>query len=127
MRLLTSTTTYDDWVDPTDIDRRVIRKFAHVLLGVICLAMAVFLIWANWAVLDEVTRGEGRVIPSSQVQVIQNLEGGILSEVLTSEGAIVEKGQVLMRIDNTVAESRLRELRQRYLSALSGVARLEAE
>lgn len=127
MRFLTSAQTYDEWVDPTDIDRRVIKRFAHVLLVMICAAMAAFLIWANWAVLDEVTRGEGRVIPSSQVQVIQNLEGGILAEVLTSEGAIVEKGAVLMRIDNTVAESRLRELRQRYLSALSGVARLEAE
>ncbi len=127
MRLLTASTTYDEWVDPTDIDRRVIKRFAHVLLVAICLAMGAFLIWANWAVLDEVTRGDGKVIPSSQVQVIQNLEGGILAEVLTSEGAIVEKGEVLMRIDNTVAESRLRELRQRYLSDLAGSARLEAE
>jgi len=127
MRLLTASTTYDEWVDPTDIDRRVIKRFAHVLLVAICFAMAAFLIWANWAVLDEVTRGDGKVIPSSQVQVIQNLEGGILAEVLTSEGAIVEKGEVLMRIDNTVAESRLRELRQRYLSDLAGSARLEAE
>jgi len=127
MRLLSAATTYDDWVDPTDIDRRVIKRWAHVLLGAICFAMGAFLVWANFAVLDEVTRGEGRVIPSSQVQVIQNLEGGILAEVLTSEGAIVEKGEVLMRIDNTVAESRLRELRQRYLSDLAAVARLDAE
>jgi len=127
MRLLPSAQTYDDWVDPTDIDRRVIRRFAHILLAVVALAMLAFLAWSSWAVLDEVTRGDGRVIPSSQVQVIQNLEGGILAEVLTSEGSIVEKGQVLMRIDNTVAESRLRELRQRYLSLLATVARLEAE
>jgi adhesin transport system membrane fusion protein len=127
MRLLTSATTYDDWVDPTDIDRRVIRRFAHLLLIAVVSAMSIFLIWANFAVLDEVTRGDGRVIPSSQVQVIQNLEGGILADVLTSEGSIVERGEVLMRIDNTVAESRLRELRQRYLSALAGVARLNAE
>jgi adhesin transport system membrane fusion protein len=127
MRLLPSAQTYDDWVDPTDIDRRVIRRFAHILLAVVALAVLAFLAWSNWAVLDEVTRGDGRVIPSSQIQVIQNLEGGILAEVLTSEGSIVEKGQVLMRIDNTVAESRLRELRQRYLSLLATVARLEAE
>ncbi|MGD9741518.1 MAG: HlyD family type I secretion periplasmic adaptor subunit [Dongiaceae bacterium] len=127
MRLLPSAQTYDDWVDPTDIDRRVIRRFAHILLAVVALAVLAFLVWSNWAVLDEVTRGDGRVIPSSQIQVIQNLEGGILAEVLTSEGSIVEKGQVLMRIDNTVAESRLRELRQRYLSLLATVARLEAE
>lgn len=127
MRLITFSQTYDDWVDPTDIDRRVIRRFAHVLLAAVAAAMAIFLAWSSWAVLDEVTRGDGRVIPSSQVQVIQNLEGGILAEVLTSEGSIVEKGEVLMRIDNTVAESRLRELRQRYLSVLATAARLEAE
>ncbi|HWA46255.1 MAG TPA: HlyD family type I secretion periplasmic adaptor subunit [Hypericibacter adhaerens] len=118
---------YDDWIDPSEIDRRVTRRFAHVLLGMVFVIVISFLVWADQAVLDEVTRGEGRVVPSGQTQVIQNLEGGILAEVLTNEGQIVEKGQVLMRIDNTVAESRLRELKQRYFSGLSTVARLEAE
>jgi adhesin transport system membrane fusion protein len=123
----TSLQRYDDWIDPSDLDRRVTRRFAHILLGMVFVIVISFLIWADQAVLDEVTRGEGRVVPSGQTQVIQNLEGGILAEVLTSEGQIVEKGQVLMRIDNTVAESRLRELKQRYFSGLSTVARLEAE
>lgn len=123
----TSLQRYDDWIDPSDIDRRVTRRFAHILLGLVFVIVISFLVWADQAVLDEVTRGEGRVVPSGQTQVIQNLEGGILAEVLTGEGQIVEKGQVLMRIDNTVAESRLRELKQRYFSGLSTVARLEAE
>jgi adhesin transport system membrane fusion protein len=125
--VVTAVQRYDDWIDPSEIDRRVTRRFAHILLGLIFVIVASFLVWADQAVLDEVTRGEGRVIPSSQVQVIQNLEGGILAEILTSEGQIVDKGQVLMRIDNTVAESRLRELKQRYYAGLATVARLEAE
>jgi membrane fusion protein, adhesin transport system len=124
---MTSLQRYDDWIDPSELDRRVTRRFAHILLGLVFVIVISFLIWADQAVLDEVTRGEGRVVPSGQTQVIQNLEGGILAEVLTSEGQIVEKGQVLMRIDNTVAESRLRELKQRYFSGLSTVTRLEAE
>jgi len=123
----TSLKRYDDWIDPSDIDRRVTRRFAHILLGMIFVIVISFLIWADQAVLDQVTLGEGRVVPSGQTQVIQNLEGGILAEVLTSEGQIVDKGQVLMRIDNTVAESRLRELKQRYFSGLATVTRLESE
>lgn len=57
--------------------------------------------WAKVTELDEVTRGEGKVIPSSKIQIIQNLEGGILSEVLIAEGQIVEKGDVLLKIDDT--------------------------
>lgn len=124
---MTSLQHYDDWIDPSDLDRRVTRRFAHILLGLVFVIVISFLVWADQAVLDEVTRGEGRVVPSGQTQVIQNLEGGILADVLTSEGQIVDKGQVLMRIDNTVAESRLRELKQRYFSGLSTVTRLEAE
>ena len=88
---------------------------------------ATFIWWAHGANLDEVTRGQGRIIPSSQVQVVQNLEGGILAEINVLEGAVAEKGQVLLRIDNVAAASSLRELRTKYLSLLSGVTRLEAE
>ena len=87
----------------------------------------VFLIWADQAVLDEVTRGQARVIPSSQVQLIQNLEGGILADVMVREGDVVEKGQVLLRIDNGRAKSDLADLRQQYLHLSAVVARLEGE
>jgi adhesin transport system membrane fusion protein len=59
--------------------------------------------------IDEVARGEGKVIPSSQVQVLQSLDGGIVEEIVAHEGAIVEKGQLLIRIDPTRFESSLRE------------------
>ena len=85
------------------------------------------LLWASWAELDEVTSGVGQVIPSSQIQVVQNLEGGIIAEILVKNGDVVEKGQVLIRIDDTRFSSSLREARQRYYSLLLHKARLEAE
>ena len=59
-----------------------------------CLLVA--LIWAKFAVLEEVTTGEGKAIPSSKVQVIQNLEGGIVTEIFVREGQVVNKGDVLL-------------------------------
>lgn len=117
----------DVWVDPAETEREGSRLFGHLLLAGVTLFVIAFIAWANFARLDEVTRGEGRVIPSSKVQVIQNLEGGILAEVLVREGAVVEKGQVLLRIENTAAEANYGELRQRYLSAVAAIARLHAE
>jgi adhesin transport system membrane fusion protein len=103
------------------------RGFAHLLLVAVAAFFVLFFAWASWATLDEVTRGEGRVIPSSQVQVVQNLEGGIVSQILVHEGEIVERGQVLLRIDNVRAASDLRENRKRYLALLGALARLRAE
>jgi adhesin transport system membrane fusion protein len=103
------------------------RGFAHLLLVAITIFFVLFFAWASWATLDEVTRGEGRVIPSSQVQVVQNLEGGIVSQILLREGEIVDKGQALLRIDNIRAASDLRENRTRYLALLGALARLRAE
>jgi adhesin transport system membrane fusion protein len=78
------------------------------------VAIAVFLsiaaVWAHWATLDEVTSGEGRVIPSSKLQVVQTLDGGIVLEVFVREGDIVEPGQLLLRIDDTEVSAKLGEL-----------------
>lgn len=103
------------------------RRFAHLLLFTIVLFFILFITWASFATLDEVTRGEGRVIPSSQVQVVQNLEGGIVAELRVREAQIVEAGDILLRIDNVKAASDLRGGRQRYLALLGAVARLQAE
>ena len=107
--------------------QRGAHRFAHILLVVIVTFFVVFFFWARSAQLDEVTRGEGQVIPSGQVQVVQNLEGGIVAAINVREGELVEKGQVLLKIDNVTAASDLREGRAREL-ALSGlISRLEAE
>jgi membrane fusion protein, adhesin transport system len=108
-------------------DLHVPRGFAHLLLFAIAAFFTIFLAWASWATLEEVTRGDGKVIPSRQVQVVQNLEGGIVAELLIREGEIVERGQVLVRIDNVGAASELRESRQRHLALLGALGRLRAE
>lgn len=83
--------------------------------------------WANVTEIDEVTRGEGKVVPSSRLQVVQNLEGGIISEILVAEGQIVEKGEALMKIDDTRFSSSFRETQLKYWELMARVARLEAE
>ncbi|MCX4188647.1 HlyD family type I secretion periplasmic adaptor subunit [Methylophaga sp. OBS4] len=83
--------------------------------------------WASVTSLDEVTRGEGKVIPSSKIQVIQNLEGGILADVLVAEGQLVEKGDVLLKIDDTRFSSSFRETELKYWELLARNARLQAE
>jgi membrane fusion protein, adhesin transport system len=103
------------------------RGFTHLLLLIIVAFFVLFFTWASWAELDEVTRGEAKVIPSSQVQVVQNLEGGIVAGIDVHEGDVVEPGEVLLRIDNVRAASDLRENRKRYLALLGALARLRAE
>src|SRR3546814_13192262 len=66
-------------------------RFAHILLFAMAAFFTVFFLWARSATLDVVTRGEGKVIPSSQIQRVQNLEGGIVAEILVSEDDIVDR------------------------------------
>ena len=122
-----SLTNRDLWIDPADTEREGIQRFGHVLLAAIFLVMASFLVWAYFADLDQITRGEGKVIPSSQTQVIQSLDGGTLSEMRVREGDVVEKDQVVVVIDNTTAKYSLSELQQRYYIASAAIARLQAE
>jgi len=124
---MAAATERDYWVDPADADRKGFKIFGHLLLVAVALILIAFIVWADNAVLDIVTRGQGKVIPSSQVQVIQNLEGGIMAGILVNEGDVVEKDQVLLRIDNTTAQSNYDDLHSRYLSYLASITRLEAE
>jgi len=100
---------------------------SRLLLYLIIIMLASLVYWANHAPLDEITRGEGKVIPSHQIQIIQNLEGGIVSEILISEGDQVEKDQVLLKIDDTNFESSFMESRLRYLELIVKAARLTAQ
>ncbi|MCG2634227.1 MAG: HlyD family type I secretion periplasmic adaptor subunit [Gammaproteobacteria bacterium] len=103
------------------------HRFGHLLLWGVALFVVVALVWASVATLDEVTRAEGQVIPSSQIQVVQNLEGGIVKELLIREGDVVEKGQILLRIDDTRFSSSFREGRVRVAALEAKIARLNAE
>lgn len=100
---------------------------ARVIIWAILAFIIIAVIWASFATLDEVTRGSGKVIPSGQVQIIQNLEGGIVSKLEIREGQVVNKGDVLLRIDNTRFLSSLRENTQNYFSIKVKNARLQAE
>ncbi len=102
------------------------RRSVSVLYACTALAMA-FLGWAYLAQLDEVTRGDGQVIPSSKKQVVQSLEGGIVEELLTREGARVKKGQVLLRIDDTSFSSDLGEREAKAISLRAQLTRLQFE
>jgi len=100
---------------------------SHVILWVSFSFVITAIIWASYAELDEVTRGTGKTTPSSHIQVIQNLEGGILSEILVAEGDIVEKGQPLLRLDPVRFTSSLNESKLKYYELLAATARLSAE
>lgn len=99
----------------------------HLLLVSISSFFVIFVLWANWAALDEVTRGEGKVIPSTDVQAMQSLEAGIVEEFLVREGDEVEAGQILMRLSDIDASSDLGANRARYLGLLASITRLQAE
>jgi adhesin transport system membrane fusion protein len=103
------------------------NRSSHLILIATVLFFIIAFTWAKFANLDEVTRGDGKVIPSSKIQIIQNLEGGILTEILVEEGDVVEKGQPLLRLDDTRFSSSYRETRLNYLDLLAKAARLRAE
>ncbi len=100
---------------------------AHAILWLTVTFTIVAIIWANLARIDEVAHAEGRVIPSSQLQIVQNLEGGILAEVLVKPGDTVSKDQDLMRLDDTRFASSFNEGKLTSNALIALVARLEAE
>lgn len=99
---------------------------ARALVRITALALVVLVAWAALARIDEVTRGEGKVIPSRQLQVLQSLDGGMVQEILVREGEQVKEGQPLLKVDPTRFVSSLKENRAQYLSLLAKAARLEA-
>lgn len=103
------------------------RMTANLLLGSIIVFVIFVVIWAANAPLDEVTRGMGRVIRSSQLKVIQNLEGGLVSSIAVAEGEVVEVGQVLLTIDDTQARSRVSEDKVKLTAMEVLISRLKAE
>jgi adhesin transport system membrane fusion protein len=114
----------------SEVDAALYRK-GHPLAYIVSIATFAFffiaVIWAAFAELDEVTRGNGQVIPSQRIQEISNLEGGLLAEMLVAENQIVEKNQVLARVSNEQAESTVRDNLNKQAEAEAAILRLEAE
>ena len=97
------------------------RSNPRLVLWLASLSIAVCFVWMYFSTIQMVVRAEGKVVPSGQNKVVQHLEGGIVSEILVSEGDAVEAGQVLFRIKNEFISANLRELRlsQQVLKARS--------
>ncbi len=112
--------------DLADLDETRATRSTRII-WLVAAFLAVFFAWAWFFEIDEVSSGTGKVIPSSREQVIQSLEGGILSKLNVREGQLVEKGQVLARLDPTRGESSVEETAARYRAALAASARLQAE
>jgi adhesin transport system membrane fusion protein len=112
-----------------DTDLAIIQQEplrARSVLLMVAVAIIIAVVWAAYSNIDEVTRGEGKVIPSRQLQVLQSLDGGVVSEILVREGDIVEEEQILLRIDQTRFVSSVRESRAQALSLQAKAARLRA-
>lgn len=99
---------------------------ARVLVRSILIALALFVMWTAVALVDEITKADGKVIPSSQIQILQSLDGGIVVEINVKEGQVVDAGQILLRVDPTRFESSVRENRSQYLALTAKAARLRA-
>ena len=101
-------------------------KAAQYLLYTIAGLLFIALVWAAIAKLDRVTRGEGRFVPSNHLQQVQYLEGGIINQILVKPGAIVKKGDVLVRVDPTQINARMSQGQDGYNTLAARIARLEA-
>ena len=122
--------TKDDLEYMSSLSNAVLQKTPFVsklIIWVVFISIFWLILWAYFAEVDELARGEGRVIPSKQVQLIQNLEGGIVSEILVQEGEIVQKDQILLKINDTSFASSYEENHLRFLELKAKTMRLEAE
>ena len=99
---------------------------AQAIVRVALLVVVLLLVWAALARVDEVTRGEARVISSRQLQIVQSLDGGVVVEILVKEGQVVEAGQLLLRVDETRATSGVRESAAQGVALRARTARLRA-
>jgi len=98
-----------------------------LLFFVIIIFFVGAFVWAYFSQIDELTRGEGKVIPSEKIKTIQSLDGGLISDILVKEGSIVKAGQDLMKIDTTRFQASLQENKQTYFHLLVTKIRLDAE
>ncbi len=99
----------------------------NILFITIISVVVILIIWANIAQIDELTSGQGKVIPSSKIQKVQYLDGGIVSEILIKEGTHVTKGQPLLKIDTTRYRASFEETQENLLSLKTKRTRLEKE
>ncbi len=116
-----------DWVSDAEwarLHQEPLR--ARIFLRWVFYSLVALIIWAAIAQVDEFTRGIGKVIPSRQLQIVQSVDGGIVSGIHVQEGQVVEAGQLLLNIDETRFSSSLKENQAQYNALLAKSARLRA-
>ena len=127
-RLTTGKSTESlDWAEDADwaqLQQEPLR--ARTLLRVSAVVLVLLIGWASVAEVDEVTRGEARVVPSSQIQIIQSVDGGVVEEIMVKVGDVVEPGQLLLRVDTTRFASTLGESRVSQAALRVKALRLQA-
>jgi len=123
LRKFDLTRKYDDDFSPAD----GISWREHALLYMIGAFLFIMFVWSAIAKVDEIARGEGKVIPASQVQVIQSLEGGIIDAIEVKDGDEVQEGQIVLRMRNVQAGADFAATSQKYLALLATTTRLQAE
>jgi len=119
-----------DLVYMQSLSAAVVQRSPRYLVRVILLIflfVASALLWMNWASIDVVIRGSGKVVPASQVQIIQSLEGGVVSDILIREGQLVQAGQALIKISDVAFSGSVEENRIKYLELQARSSRLTAE
>lgn len=120
----------DDLTYISSLSKAVLERPARSsvwILWTIAVVVAWLIFWASIAELDKIVRGEGKVVPSSRIQLVQNLEGGIIEQILVSSGAAVTQGQVLIQLDNTQFASTLGEKVVEQQALTAKALRLQAE
>lgn len=121
-------TTETDFMDELNAaDKRQVREGSRFLLFSITFLILFLIIWATFSNVEELARGQGQVVPSADVQVVQSLEGGIVQEVLVKEGERVEKDQILLRLSDVFFASEERGADAKFQSLNAKRARLNAE
>ena len=116
--------SYDAMIEAIERNRRF--HAGHLLYAIAAL-IVLLIVWAAFAEIDTVTRGQGKVVPSRQLQVIESFEGGIVRVLRVREGDVVEQGQLLMELDPTIALSEFDRSSQQYYALKARIARLSAE
>lgn len=121
------TNQHDAAIDNPDIQRKSEYSGASRIITLSVILFILFGVWAWFGKLDEVSTGTGKVIPSSREQILQSLDGGIVTELLVHEGDKVQAGQIVARLDPTRSESNVGESAARYRASLASSSRLYAE
>lgn len=109
-----------------DDNKETSRAFSHLILWTILICLALFLVVANFLKVDVVTRGVGKVIPSKHLQIVGNLEGGIIKAVYVKAGDIVKKDQILVQFDDVRFKSDYEVGKQKEVGLLIRVTALDA-